>query len=101
MYSLESRLCRIIAWPIWNQYMSQNFDVNMGRGFQIWQQGAFKQQVLAENSLQMENEDVKFELKVSIDAEDSQVCLWYVFFTTNRCFSFTEAVNLVQTLTVQ
>ena len=47
----------------------------------------------------MENVDVNFERKVSADAEDSQNDV--VSFTINRYFSFIEAVNLEQTLTVQ
>ena len=44
---------------------------------------------------------LKFKEKVSIDAEDSQVYLWYCFVYHYRYFSFIEAVNLEQTLTVQ
>ena len=42
-----------------------------------------------------------FEQKVSIYAEDSQVSYDIVLLTSNRYFAFIEAVNLVQTLTVQ
>ena len=33
-----------------------------------------------------------------IGAEDSQAYLWYCFVTTNRYFSFIEAINLEQIL---
>ena len=39
--------------------------------------------------------------KISTDAEDSHVCLWYHLFTINMYFICFEAVNLEQTLTVQ
>ena len=39
MYTIF-RVCRSIAWPIYNQLMlkliPQKFDVNMCTGFQIW-----------------------------------------------------------------
>ena len=61
------------------------------------------EEVSAENSLEMEMWMLNFEQKVSIDAEDSLV--WYaydiVLSTINGYFSFIEAVNLEQTLTVQ
>ena len=57
-------------------------------------QSKFRQKIHSKWKMRMLN----FEQKVSTtDAENSQVCL----FTINRYFSYIEATNLQQTLTVQ
>ena len=82
MYSIF-RICRIIAWTIWSQCLIFFHKILMSKCAQVSKFGStvsckqikFRQKNHSKWKMLMLN----FEQKVSTDAEDSQVCLWYCF----------------------
>ena len=85
----------------------QNFDVNMCTGFQIWQFSVMYKKKCKQSKFRLKIHS-KLKMWMLILNERYQQmqkilrCAYdVVSFTINRYFSFIEAVNLEQTLTVQ
>ena len=81
MYTIF-RVCRMIAWPICNLYLNLFFKMlmstcaqvsNFGNSVSCFKQSKFQQKIHSLWKMWMLN----LKQKVSTDAEDSQVFLWY------------------------
>ena len=99
MFSLF-RVSRIIAWPIWNQcwnifhkiLMSTSAEVSKFCNTVSCKQSKFRQKIHSKWKMWL----------LYFDEEDFfRYAYGIVLFTNNRYFSFIEAVNWEQTMTVQ